>query len=140
VTSSLPDHARNAHGNLAEQNRLVGPQRGVDTTRAGAGAAVAVAAIPAPVAPTAARPASGGMPNGLLQMNTCTSCHAPDRRIVGPSWSDVAKKHAGKADYITGKIRSGGAGVWGSVPMPPQSIKPEDARRIAEWLSSGAQP
>ncbi|MCC2633225.1 MAG: Cytochrome c-552 precursor [Ramlibacter sp.] len=134
VTSALPDHARNAHGNLAEQNRLVGAQRGADTARA-AGAAPARAQ-----AAQAAAPAAGKMPVDLLQKNTCTACHAPDRKLVGPSWSDVAKKHAGKADHIAAKIKAGGAGVWGNIPMPPQAIDAEEARRISEWLAAGAAP
>jgi cytochrome c len=78
------------------------------------------------------------MPVELLQKNSCTACHAPDRKVVGPSWADVAKKHAGKADYLAGKIRSGGSGSWGNVPMPPQAISADDASRIAEWLAAGA--
>ena len=132
VTSMLPDHARNAHGNLAEQNRLVGPQRGADTARAAAAGPQA--------AVLAAAPAAGKMPTDLLQKNTCTACHAPDRKLVGPSWSDVAKKHSGKADYIATRIRTGGSGVWGNIPMPPQSIGAEEAGKIAEWLAGGAKP
>jgi cytochrome c len=124
VASMIPEHARNAHGNLAEQNRLVGPQRGVDTARAPA-APVAVAATQAPVE--------------LLQKNSCTACHAADRKLVGPSWSEVAQKHAGKGEYIAGKIRAGGSGVWGSIPMPAQAISAEEATRIAEWLAGMSQ-
>jgi len=135
VTSLLPDHARNSHGNLAEQNRLVGPQRGADTSRV-SGAAAAVS----PVMPQAAAQGAGRTPVDLLQKNTCTACHAQDRKLVGPSWIDVARKHAGKADYIESKIRAGGAGVWGNVPMPPQAIGTEEAAKIAAWLASGAAP
>jgi S-disulfanyl-L-cysteine oxidoreductase SoxD len=136
VTSMLPDHARNAHGNLAEQNRLVGPQRGADTARA-VGAA---AARPQSSTQAVATGSSGKTPIDLLQKNTCTACHAPNSKLVGPSWSDVAKKHAGKTDYIASKIRAGGSGVWGSIPMPPQAISAEEAGRIAEWLAGGATP
>lgn len=140
VVSILPDFARNAHGNLAEQNRLVGPQRGADTAKAAVVAAAATAgAAPAPKAAPAGS-AAGKMPADLLQKNTCTACHAPDRKLVGPSWGEVAKKHAGKGDYLAGKIRTGGAGVWGNVPMPPQSISAEEAGRIADWLAAGAPP
>ncbi len=59
-------------------------------------------------------------------------------KIVGPSFADIAKKHAGKADYLTGKIKAGGSGVWGPVPMPPQSIGDADAKAIAHWLAAGA--
>jgi S-disulfanyl-L-cysteine oxidoreductase SoxD len=133
VTSILPDFARNAHGNLAEQNRLVGAQRGVETGSRGAAGA---GRQPAQVAAAAA----GTMPAELLQKNSCTACHAADRKLVGPSWADVAKKHAGKGDYLADKIRTGGSGAWGNIPMPPQAISPQDAGRIAEWLASGAAP
>jgi len=135
IASMLPDFARNAHGNLALQNRLVGPQRGADTTRP-PGAS--------PVAGGQAGPAPGGsgagtaVPNDLLQKNTCTACHAADRKLVGPSWSDIARKHAGQSGYLAGKIKAGGVGIWGNIPMPPQQITPEDARQVADWLAAGA--
>ena len=74
----------------------------------------------------------------LLQKNTCTACHAADKKLIGPSWNDIASKHAGKSDYLAGKIKAGGAGVWGTMPMPPQSVTADEAKRIAEWLASGA--
>lgn len=136
VTSMLPDHARNAHGNLAEQNRLVGPQRGADTARP-VGAA---GARPQPVAQAPAPASASKMPLDVLQKNSCTACHAANSKLVGPSWSDVAKKHAGKTDYLASRIRQGSSGVWGSIPMPPQSISAEEAGRVAEWLAGGAAP
>jgi cytochrome c551/c552 len=139
VASLLPDFARNAHGNLAEQNRTVGAQRGVDTSRAGAPAAAAMAASPV----VAQAPAAAGgtkAPRDVLQKNACTACHAADRKLVGPSWADIARKHAGRTDYLAEKIKAGGAGVWGSIPMPPQALPAEDARRVAQWLATGAAP
>lgn len=128
VTSILPDFARDAHGNLAQQNRLVGAQRGIDTRKPGAAPALTqVAATP-----------SG--PLALMQKNNCVACHAVDAKVVGPSWRDIAKRHAGKADYLTGKIRTGGSGVWGTIPMPPQAIEEPEARSIANWLAGGATP
>jgi cytochrome c len=142
ITSQLPSFARNAHGNLAEQNRLVGAQRGVDTSRPEGAAPSGAhdAAAPAPADTKVAAAAASQMPLDLLQKNSCTACHAVDRKVVGPSWSDVAKKHAGKTEYIAGKIRSGGSGVWGQIPMPPQTLSAEDAKRIAQWLAGGAAP
>lgn len=129
VSSFLPEHARDAHGNLAEQNRLVGPQRGVVTQRV---AAAAPSADPPP-------PASGrALAASLVQKNTCSACHAAESQLVGPSWRDIARKHAGKADYLAGKIRTGGSGVWGAIPMPPQAIEEAEARAIAGWLAAGA--
>ena len=137
VASMLPEHARNAHGNLAEQNRLVGQQHGVDTTKpegkSSAPAGAAAAASAAKPAPAKADPAIA-----LLSKHACTACHAMDKKVVGPSFTEIAKKHAGKADYLAGKIRAGGAGVWGSVPMPPQSAPDGDIKTIANWLAAGA--
>lgn len=131
VASLLPVHARDAHGNLAEQNRLVGAQRGIDTRAAGANAK------PAPAPAPAASASAGTL--ALLQKNNCTACHAAGQRIVGPSWSEVAQRHAGKADYLAGKIRAGSSGVWGNVPMPPQPLDEASARQIADWLAGGAK-
>ena len=138
LASFLPEFARNAHGNLAEQNRAVGAQHGADTTRPEAKAG---SPAPAPVAaPTPKAEASSGAKAvlGLLQKNGCTACHGVNNKIVGPAFADVAKKHAGKADYLAGKIRSGGSGVWGAVPMPPQTLSDAEAKTIAAWLASGA--
>ncbi len=139
VASLLPDHARNNHGNLAEQNRLVGPQRGADTTRpAGSPAAVVAAVSPG----AAARPA-GENPavQALLQKHACVGCHAVETRLVGPGLREIARKHGARADavaYLAGRIKSGGSGVWGAVPMPAQALPEEDARSIAQWLAAGA--
>ena len=150
VASFLPDFARNAHGNLAEQNRPVGAQRGVDTTRP-EGKAPAPGVAAAPVAQKAAeaapaRPAARAEPAGgdskaalaLAQKYSCTACHAIDKKIIGPSFAEIAKKHAGKEDYLAGKVKAGGVGVWGAMPMPPQSLSEAEAKTIAAWLASGA--
>jgi cytochrome c len=133
----LPEFARNAHGNLAEQNRIVGAQKGADTTKPEAKLGSAVAATSA--APkTAEAPSAGKAAMALLQKNNCTVCHGVNNKIVGPSFADVAKKHAGKADYIAAKIKSGGSGVWGPIPMPAQTLSDAEAKTIAAWLASGA--
>jgi S-disulfanyl-L-cysteine oxidoreductase SoxD len=145
VKSFLPDHARNAHGNLAEQNRMVGAQHGADTTRP-YGAAAAAPAVPAtPSAPKApaAKPQGGGDAATLFKKFSCNACHGVDNRIVGPGMREVNRKYAGKADavdYLTGKIVSGGTGVWGAIPMPAQTLSPDDARTIARWIADGAKP
>jgi cytochrome c len=74
----------------------------------------------------------------LTQKHSCTACHAMDKKLVGPSFQEIAKKHAGKVDYLAGKIKAGGSGVWGPIPMPAQSLSDADAKTIAVWLSSGA--
>jgi cytochrome c len=139
VASLLPDFARNAHGNLAEQTRIVGPQRGADTsrpeTKAGTLPAVATAA-PATVAKPDNNEAKAVVAS--LGKYNCTACHGMDKKIVGPGFTEIAKKQAGKVDYLAGKIKGGGVGVWGQIPMPAQSLPEADARRIAEWISKGA--
>jgi cytochrome c len=155
VASLLPDFARNAHGNLAEQNRAVGAQHGADTSRpevkGGSAAGVVVAAATPPVAApvtAAPKPAAAGKsePSGpdnkatiaMLQKNNCTVCHGVDKKIVGPAFAEIAKKYSGQTDYLAGKIKSGSAGVWGPIPMPAQSLSEADARTIAAWLAAGA--
>jgi S-disulfanyl-L-cysteine oxidoreductase SoxD len=144
VSSFLPDFARNAHGNLAEQNRLVGPQRGADTTQPPPKAAVGTLSTgmprPAPATPAPA-PVAKPAAIAVLQSNACVGCHAVDNKIVGPSFKEVAAKHGKRADalsYLTGKIRAGGSGVWGAIPMPAQNINEADAQTVAKWLIDGA--
>jgi S-disulfanyl-L-cysteine oxidoreductase SoxD len=140
VASFLPDFARNAHGNLAEQNRLVGAQHGADTTRP-AGGAPAAGAAAATAAPAAADPKAVAA-QALARKHNCLTCHGVDNKVVGPALRDVAKKHAGRTDalaYLTQKIQAGGSGVWGAIPMPAQTLPSEDAKAIAQWLVDGAK-
>jgi cytochrome c len=143
VKSSLPDFARNAHGNLAEQNRLIGAQHGVDTTRppvANSAEAKQIAAAAPAVAAPAPKPANASA-LALAQKYTCTACHGIENKIVGPAFKDVAKKYADRNDevaYLAGKIRSGGSGIWGPIPMPAQNLSDADAQTIAKWLAAGA--
>lgn len=135
VASFVPDFARNAHGNLAEQNRMVGAQHGADTSRP-AGAPPAPAAAPAP-----AQRKAGGAPTALLAQQGCTACHGVDSKIIGPGFGEIARKYAGRGDreaYLAGKIVSGGSGQWGSIPMPAQTLAAEELRTIAAWLAAGA--
>lgn len=138
ITSSLPEFARNQHGNLAEQKRAIGPYRGIDTTRYDAGKTQVAAA---PAAATAAVAAPGGAQ--LITANACTACHAVDSKVVGPSFREVGAKYANRPDaeaYLAKKIREGGQGVWGAVPMPPQAaLKDADAQAIARWILAGAK-
>ncbi len=147
VKSFLPDYARNAHGQLSEQSRLIGASRGADTSRpppekwrsnealALAGQAQAAPEKIAGKTPAAATGTAAVMP--VLQKNACIACHGMDNKIVGPSFRDIANKYKGRADavnYLSGKIKAGGQGVWGTVPMPPQALSPTESARLAEWL------
>jgi S-disulfanyl-L-cysteine oxidoreductase SoxD len=139
VASFLPDFARNAHGNLAEQNRMVGAQLGADTTKPAGTPPTPVAPPAAPAAPKAG--SAAGAPTALLAQRACTACHGMDTKIVGPGFAEIARKYAGRADreaYLAGKIVSGGSGVWGAIPMPPQTLPAEEVKVIAAWLAAGA--
>jgi cytochrome c len=141
VASLLPDFARNAHGNLRDQNRLVGPQRGANTLVADASAAPAGAGAGAGAgAATASTSAMGNTKAvlALLGKHNCTACHGVERKIVGPALTDVAKKYPDQADALVQKIKNGGSGVWGSIPMPAQNLPLADAQAIAAWLARGA--
>jgi S-disulfanyl-L-cysteine oxidoreductase SoxD len=129
LASFIPDFARDAHGNLAEQNRTVGAQKGADTRRPGAVAAAPVDAVPAAIA--------------LLQKHGCVACHGMENKIVGPGFREISRKYAGTGDavaYLTARIKAGGSGVWGAIAMPPQSLGEADAQVIAHWLVHGVKP
>ena len=138
VASMLPDYARNAHGNLADQNRLVGQQHGANTASPENKSTLAGGAAPVPAAAAKALPKPVDPALALLGKHNCTACHAQDRKVVGPSFNDIAKKYAGKADYLSTKIKAGGSGVWGPIPMPPQNAPDGDIKTIANWLAAGA--
>lgn len=74
----------------------------------------------------------------LAQSSACLSCHGIDKKIVGPSFKDVAAKYKGdkaaEAKLIA-KVTKGGAGVWGQVPMPPNAqVKPADIKTLVKWV------
>lgn len=79
----------------------------------------------------------------LAQKNSCVACHAPDRKLVGPSYQAVAKKYAGDAEAVSkliNSIRVGGAGRWGPIPMPAQpNLSEAEAKTLAEWVLGGAK-
>jgi cytochrome c len=76
----------------------------------------------------------------LAQKNACMSCHGVDKKIVGPAYKDVAKKYAGDKsahDKLVAKVKAGGKGVWGEIPMPPNpQVKAEDLNKIVSWILS----
>ena len=89
----------------------------------------------------AAAPASANL--ALAQKHACTACHAVDKKIVGPSYADVAKKYAGQKDAtaaLAASIKAGGAGKWGPVPMPAQAaLSDADLGTLAAWIAGGAK-
>jgi cytochrome c len=74
----------------------------------------------------------------LARKNACTACHAVDKKLVGPSYKDVAAKYrddkAAEAK-LAEKVKKGGVGVWGQVPMPPNAaVKDEDVKTLVKWI------
>jgi cytochrome c len=74
----------------------------------------------------------------LAKKYNCTACHAADKKMVGPSYKDVAAKYKGQADAVaklSDKVKKGGSGVWGPVPMPPNAAVPDaDLKVLVEWV------
>ena len=79
----------------------------------------------------------------LAQKHACTACHAVDRKLVGPSYQDVAKKYAGNknaATELAESIRKGGSGKWGPVPMPAQpGLSDADLKALTAWVLAGGK-
>jgi cytochrome c len=76
----------------------------------------------------------------LAKKNACTACHAIDKKVVGPGYKEVAAKYRGdpKAEaLLIDKVKKGGVGVWGQVPMPPNAtVKDEDVKALVKWVLS----
>ena len=76
----------------------------------------------------------------LAKAKNCMACHATDKKLVGPSYKDVAAKYAKDKDAVTklaAKIQKGGSGVWGPVPMPPNpGVNDAEAKALATWVMS----
>jgi cytochrome c len=76
----------------------------------------------------------------LATSKNCMSCHAVDRKLLGPAFKDVAAKYKddkGALDMLATKIMKGGSGVWGPVPMPANNqVSEADAKKLAAWVLS----
>jgi cytochrome c len=118
IVSQMPDFARGSHGNLAAQNRLVGPVRG-------APASSAVTATADTVRP-------------LAEKSGCLACHGARQRLVGPSLAEIATRYrtdTGAEQLLAAKVKAGGQGVWGNVPMPPHpQLQENEARTLVRWI------
>lgn len=79
----------------------------------------------------------------IATQSGCLACHAVDKKLIGPSYQDAAKKYAGQSDAIAKvaeSIKKGGAGKWGPIPMPAQpNLSDAEAKALAEWILSGAK-
>lgn len=115
LASEIPEYARDSHGDLAVQTRrLNGSDR-------------------APVAAAAARPA----PADTAMRAGCMACHGVAKAAVGPAFNDVARRYRndpGAAAQLVRKVQQGGAGSWGTIPMPPQAVAERDLHAVIGWI------
>ena len=76
----------------------------------------------------------------LAKKHNCLACHTLDKNGVGPSYKEIAKKYAGQKDAeakLADKVKKGGQGVWGPVPMPPNAAVPDgDIKALTKWVLS----
>jgi cytochrome c len=94
---------------------------------AGLLAAAAAAAIAAPAQADEA----------MAKKYNCLACHQIDKKSVGPAYKDIAKKYKGQsvAAQLEAKVKKGGQGVWGPVPMPPNAAVPDaDIKKLVDWI------
>jgi len=74
----------------------------------------------------------------LLKDKACLSCHSLDKKLVGPSYKDIAAKYKARKDgedYLAKRIREGSTGVWGQIPMPANStVSADDAKVLAKYI------
>lgn len=99
--------------------------------------AVQVAMIAAACA--LAGPVQAADESGLAKTKNCFSCHTIDKKLVGPSYKDVAAKYKGDgsaAAKLATKIKAGGSGAWGPMPMPPNNVSEAEAKKLADWILS----
>lgn len=76
----------------------------------------------------------------LAKKNACNACHSVDKKIVGPAFKEVAAKYRndkGAEAKLVDKVKKGGVGVWGEVPMPPNAHVPDaDVKTLVKWILS----
>lgn len=98
-----------------------------------AGTCIALAALAGGALPAAAS-------EQLAKKHNCLACHTVDKKMVGPSYKDVAAKYRGDkaaAAKLAAKVKNGGQGVWGNVPMPPNTAVPDaDVNALVKWILS----
>ena len=87
---------------------------------------------------TAAGTAAADELEDMMKKNGCNACHSEDKKVIGPSYKDVAAKYKGDASAaakLTDKVKKGGSGVWGPIPMPPNTaVKDPDIKKMVELI------
>jgi cytochrome c len=76
----------------------------------------------------------------LAKKYNCLTCHAQDKKVIGPSYNEVAAKYKGDAGAeakLIAKVKNGGSGTWGQIPMPPNASVPDaDIKILVKWVLS----
>jgi cytochrome c len=78
-----------------------------------------------------------GADEALAKKHNCLACHQVDKKAIGPAYKDIAAKYKGKnvAAQLEQKVKKGGVGVWGQIPMPPNAAVPEgDIKKLVDWI------
>ena len=91
----------------------------------------------AATAAAAALAAPANADEALAKKHNCLACHSVDKKLVGPAYKDIAKKYKGQnvAAKLEQKVKKGGQGVWGPVPMPPNPATPDaDIKNLVDWI------
>ena len=73
----------------------------------------------------------------LLTKYNCQACHTVDKKVVGPGYKEVAAKYAGDSTALAKleqKVKNGGSGAWGAIPMPPNNVPDADLKTLVEWI------
>jgi cytochrome c len=74
----------------------------------------------------------------LMKKDGCSACHAIDKKVIGPAYQEVAAKYKGDASApakLADKVKKGGVGVWGQIPMPPNAqVSDADIKNLVEWI------
>ena len=79
--------------------------------------------------------------SALAQKSGCLACHSIDKKVLGPAYKEVAAKYKGDKSAeakLVAKVKAGGSGVWGPIPMPPMGaqVKEADITKIVQWILS----
>jgi S-disulfanyl-L-cysteine oxidoreductase SoxD len=155
-TSTLPDYACDAHGDISQQNRFFGPVRGADKLlmcnphpsvaeldkeynepyKAKPGTKQVIAITKPVVAEPVIAETTG---DDLIKQYKCTTCHGMTKKVIGPGFAEVAAKYKGDSkapDHLFNVIKNGGSGVWGGVMPPHGHIKDSDIKKIVQSVLS----
>jgi S-disulfanyl-L-cysteine oxidoreductase SoxD len=146
IKSALPDSARNVHGNIQQQNRTFGAVRGIDTTKPVSNLPISSMRRTEQIAITEPKIDQDTSQNkqsepdmlSLAKKSGCLSCHGVKNKIVGPGFNEIAIKYKSDTSMeaiLVDKVRHGGSGSWGNIPMPAQAeVSISDIKLLVNWV------